>query len=79
MAEDYHQKFYFRRDRELFDAIKTSVGSEQALFASTAAARANGFYGGYVTADELIAELRYLDIPPTKLEKIEARINALAR
>ncbi len=52
-AEDYHQKYYLRNNRilnEQFEAIYPDPG---ALVDSTAAARINGYLGGYGSLDSL--------------------------
>lgn len=46
-AEDYHQKYYLRGDRELMAEFRAMYPEEDAFVDSTAAARVNGFLGGY--------------------------------
>lgn len=46
LAEDYHQKYYLRNDRVLFGEIRAAYPREDALVASTAAARMNGYISG---------------------------------
>jgi peptide-methionine (S)-S-oxide reductase len=46
-AEDYHQKYYLRGDRELAAEFHAMYASDEAFVDSTAAARVNGFLGGY--------------------------------
>lgn len=46
-AEDYHQKYYLRRDPFLMKAFRHLFPDEEAFADSTAAARVNGFLAGY--------------------------------
>ena len=47
LAEDYHQKYYLRNDRELMAEFRAMLGAdEDALRESTAAARVNGYVAG---------------------------------
>jgi peptide-methionine (S)-S-oxide reductase len=46
-AEDYHQKYYLRGDRDLMREFRAMYPDEQGFVDSTAAARVNGFLGGY--------------------------------
>lgn len=50
-AEDYHQKYTLRRHPELWHELRTRFPSERALLDSTAAARLNGYLGGYGSPD----------------------------
>ena len=57
LAEDYHQKYQLRRQREL-ESEFTSIYPESAdLRNSTAAARVNGYLGGNGTPELLQAEV----------------------
>lgn len=56
-AEDYHQKYRLRHQRELHDALVAHFGSDRAFVDSTAAARINGLLGGYGSKANL-------DLPP---------------
>lgn len=46
-AEDYHQKYYLRGDRELMAEFDAWYPRDADFEASTAAARVNGYLGGY--------------------------------
>lgn len=61
-AEDYHQKYRLRHQRELQNALLAHFGSDRALVDSTEAARINGLLAGYGTKAGL-------DLPP-KIEKL---------
>lgn len=47
LAEDYHQKYYLRNTPVLFQEFHAMYPNEGDFMRSTAAARANGFLGGY--------------------------------
>lgn len=46
-AEGYHQKYYLRGDRDLMAEFVAMFRDDQAFVDSTAAARVNGYIGGY--------------------------------
>ena len=48
-AEDYHQKYYLRRNREVVRELKERFPSLEEFVNSTAAARANATLGGFWT------------------------------
>ena len=50
-AEDYHQKYYLQRYRELMDELRAPYPDFRDLVDSTAAARLNGYLGGSRTHD----------------------------
>jgi peptide-methionine (S)-S-oxide reductase len=56
MAEDYHQKYYLRGS-ELFGEISLIYPNTDSLVKSTAAARLNGYLGGYGDAVAAKAQL----------------------
>ena len=63
-AEEYHQKYYLRQVPELrreFRAIYPAVGD---LINSTAAARVNGYVGGYGSLEALKMEIDDLGLSP---------------
>jgi len=47
VAEDYHQKYYLRQDRELMREFNAIYPSPRDFVNSTAAARVNGYAGGH--------------------------------
>jgi peptide-methionine (S)-S-oxide reductase len=57
IAEDYHQKYYLRGQRELLQEFQAIYPDAADLTDSTAAARINGFLAGYGTLDQLEAEI----------------------
>jgi peptide-methionine (S)-S-oxide reductase len=56
-AEDYHQKFHLRDEYTLMEEFRHMYPHTVELVASTAAARVNGYLGGYGTMEELKKEL----------------------
>ena len=56
-AEDYHQKFHLRDEYTLMEEFRQMYPQIGELVASTAAARVNGYLGGYGTLEELKKEL----------------------
>ena len=58
LAEDYHQKYYLRREPEFMKELSIIYPNAEDFIASTAAARLNGYAGGYGAFDNL-KEARY--------------------
>src|SRR5207302_180947 len=53
VAENYHQKYYLRRQPELIREFQALYPDVKDFLASTAAARVNGYVGGNGTYAEL--------------------------
>lgn len=62
VAEDYHQKFYLQQCTQLWREFQAFYPDHKALMASTAAARVNGYLGGYGSPGQLDMELPSLGI-----------------
>jgi len=62
LAEDYHQKFNLRRYKDIYGELATVYPTTEALIASTAAARLNGYVAGYGTRDQLDTEIESLGL-----------------
>ena len=56
-AEDYHQKYLLRSERDLLRELSTIYPKEKDFVNSTAAARINGYLDGYGTLAELQEDL----------------------
>jgi peptide-methionine (S)-S-oxide reductase len=70
LAEDYHQKYWLRQSPTFMDEF-TAIYSDPADFVnSTAAARVNGYLGGYGTLANLQAEIDDLGLPPEAQEAL---------
>lgn len=52
-AEDYHQKYLLRQRHDLIDALIVVHGDDTAMVDSTAAARINGWLGGFGDAGDV--------------------------
>ena len=63
-AEGYHQKYYLRRQKNILDEYRETYGAPLDLIRSTAAARLNGYYGGYGTEEDLEGEINSLGLSP---------------
>ena len=79
LAEGYHQKYYLRQIPEIKNELVAIYPEIDDLVASTAAARLNGYLGGYGSLDVLQEEVdtyglsaqakaRLLEIVPPRLE-----------
>jgi len=53
LAEDYHQKYYLRHESDLVTKLNIIYPDDEDFIASTAAARLNGYAGGYSAFDNL--------------------------
>ena len=62
LAEDYHQKFNLRRYKDIYGELATVYPTTEALIASTAAARLNGYVAGYGTREQLDTEMESLGL-----------------
>ena len=62
LAEFYHQKYYLQRDRALTGWMRTAYPADRGFVDSTAAARINGYLGGYGTTGQLRKELGRLGL-----------------
>ncbi len=70
LAEDYHQKYFLRRDPVLLNELTQRYPNTRDLVASTAAARLNGYVAGYGNRAGLEAELNSLGLSPAGNQKL---------
>ena len=70
MAEDYHQKYYLRRERELETMFRAIYPDPADLADSTAAARINGYLGGNGSLEQLQAEIDSYGLSPAGRERL---------
>ena len=75
-AEDYHQKYFLRRESELFRELSAIYPTTAHLIASTAAARVNGYAAGYGTRQGLERELDSLGLSPAGRKRLMALVPA---
>lgn len=69
-AEDYHQKYLLRQQRDVLDALNLT---DKELVTSHVAARLNGYCGGYGTIDALNEEMPQFNLP----ENIQKRLQGI--
>ena len=62
LAEDYHQKYTLKHNKGLKKEIMRIYPHHQDIVDSTAAARLNGYVGGYGSKDQLSAEIKSLGL-----------------
>ena len=75
LAEDYHQKYQLRGQRDLMREFKAMYPREVDFVNSTAAARVNGYLGGYGSSEEIKATLEKLGLSSTAREQLLANFN----
>lgn len=79
LAEAYHQKYRLRQERDLMEEFNAMYPASGDFVDSTAAARVNGYLGGYGTTASLEAELAKLGLSAMGskrlLEVVRAREN----
>ena len=70
-AEDYHQKYRLRSERDLMTEFRrTLYPAEEDFMNSTAAARINGYLDGYGTIEDLRKGLPDFGLSPTASDKL---------
>jgi peptide-methionine (S)-S-oxide reductase len=70
LAEDYHQKYRLRQEPDILRAFEQIYPSERDFVNSTAAARVNGYLGGYGTAEDLKKEIDGYGLPPAAKKRL---------
>ena len=73
LAEAYHQKYYLQQSRELMREFKAIYPVVQDFINSSAAARVNGYVGGYGTSEVLKAEIDSLGLSPAANKRLLER------
>jgi peptide-methionine (S)-S-oxide reductase len=79
LAEDYHQKYRLQQVSELAKAFRLIYPDDEDFVNSTAAARVNGYVGGYGTLAALQAELKSLGLSPEAEQKLLDIVSAYGR
>ena len=64
LAEDYHQKYFLRREPGLLNELTAIYPTTKDFLASTVAARLNGYVAGYGTRAGIEAEISSLGLSP---------------
>jgi peptide-methionine (S)-S-oxide reductase len=70
LAEDYHQKYRLRHDRDLMREFNAMYPSNLDFVNSTSAARANGILDGYGNLKDVESELNSLGLSPEANKKL---------
>jgi peptide-methionine (S)-S-oxide reductase len=70
LAEAYHQKYRLQQDGGLMREFRAIYPDAQDFVNSTAAARVNGYLGGYGTPEELQRELTTLGLSEAGAERL---------
>ncbi len=73
-AEDYHQKYYLQNNSTFMNPLKKRYPDMNTFINSTAAARINGYLGGYGTYEQFQAEKQHLGLPDEVLGSLEKRV-----
>lgn len=74
-AEDYHQKYLLKREADLLRDLTRVYPRHRDLVDSTAAARLNGYAGGYGRPEQLDREIDRLGLSPAGKEKLEMLVH----
>jgi len=74
-AEDYHQKYHLRSVGLLMEELKARYPQERQFVDSTAAARLNGYVGGYGTLEQLEVELKSFGLSEQAEQYIRERVS----
>jgi len=70
-AEDYHQKYYLRNNRDLYRALRELYPDEADFVSSAAAARLNGYLGGEGDPAEAASEVDLLGLSGNALDTVK--------
>ena len=70
LAETYHQKYYLQQVPDLIGEFRSIYPAAQEFTNSTAAARVNGYVGGYGSPEALKAEIDNLGLSPAGHKKL---------
>ena len=76
LAETYHQKYRLQQVPALLREFRAIYPQDGEFIDSTAAARVNGYLGGYGALDALQAGIRDLGLSPTAQQKVLDLVSA---
>jgi methionine-S-sulfoxide reductase len=76
LAEDYHQKYYMQQVSQIFRDFTAIYPDVTGWVNSTAAARVNGYIGGYGTLEQLQTQIDSLGLLPTASNRLLERVNS---
>ena len=63
-AENYHQKYYLRREKDLLRELQKYFPHDRTLTDATTAARINGYLGGFGARENFVARADQLGLSP---------------
>lgn len=75
LAEDYHQKYFLRREPELLNELTSIYPTTKDFHASTVAARLNGYVAGYGTRAGIEAEITSLGLSPAGNKRLVGMVS----
>ena len=76
LAEGYHQKYRLQQSPDLLQDLRAFYPDDTDFVNSTAAARVNGYLGGYGTLSTLEAEIDDLGLSPAGQEQLLELVSA---
>jgi peptide-methionine (S)-S-oxide reductase len=74
LAEEYHQKYYLQQAPALMREFSAIYPTVQDFINSTAAARVNGYVGGYGSPETLKGDIDSLGLSPAGNKKLRDRV-----
>jgi hypothetical protein len=78
-AEDYHQKYQLRGQRDLAAELSRVYPDYRDLTNSTAAARLNGYVGGHGTWEQLETEIGSLGLSENAQQRLQSIVSRRTR
>jgi peptide-methionine (S)-S-oxide reductase len=79
LAEDYHQKYRLQHEQDLMGESRRMLPHMADFINSTAAARVNGYLGGYGTPQALEEEIEMLGLSEAGVRKLREIVAARER
>ena len=76
LAEDYHQKYRLRQERDLMREFNAMYPKFKDIVNSTAAARVNGYLGGHGSLPMLQKDLNKIGLSPESGQKLTGYVKA---
>lgn len=70
LAEDYHQKFYLKQNKDVYQEYRNIYPGDEEFMNSTAVMRVNGYLGGSGSAFGLQKEVDSYGLTPASREKL---------
>ena len=79
LAEDYHQKYALQHNQEIMKEFKSIYPIFERIVSSTAAARVNGYLGGFGDVKTLEGEISSYGLSPESQKQIIASVRTSTR